>query len=260
MQLELPFLAEPGRRDLRGPTPNPPGRLRHIRLGTRVIPYWFRRARRRTIGIVVEAHGLVAAAPRWATIAEVEAFIREKERWVLKRLDEIRRNARPPFLWQEGARFPYLGRDVALARALWGGTRLAKDRLEVPWVAFEAAARLRETVIEWLRAAALTLYRERVAAFAPVMGVLLPEVGLSNAASQWGSCTQTLDGRGRVLLHWKLVHFEPRIVDYVVAHELAHLRHMNHSAAFWRVVESAFRDHEWARRTLRDRGHLIPEL
>jgi hypothetical protein len=260
MQLELPFLAEPGRRDLRGPAPNPPGRLRHVRLGARVIPYWFRRARRRTIGIVVEPNGLVAAAPRWATIAEVEAFIREKERWVLKRLDEIRREARPPFLWQEGARFPYLGRDIALARAFWGGTRLAKDRLEVPWVAFEAAARLRATVIDWLRAAALAMYRERVAAFAPAMGVPLPEVGLSNAASQWGSCTQTIDGRGRVLLHWKLVHFERRLIDYVVAHELAHLRHMNHSAAFWRVVESAFRDHEWARRTLRDRGHLIPEL
>jgi predicted metal-dependent hydrolase len=92
------------------------------------------------------------------------------------------------------------------------------------------------------------------------MSVLLPEVGLSNAASQWGSCTQTLDGRGRVLLHWKLVHFEPRLVDYVVVHELAHLRHMNHSAAFWRLVGSVFRDHQWARRELRDRGHLIPDL
>jgi len=260
MQLELPFLAEPGRRDLKGPTPQPPGRLRHIQLGTRVIPYWFRRARRRTIGIVVEEHGLVAAAPRWATIAEVEAFIREKQRWVLRRLEESRRNARPPFLWQEGARLPYLGRDIALARTAWGSARLAGDRLEVPAIAFEAAARLRETVIDWLRAAALALYRERVAALAPAMDVPLPEVGLSNAASQWGSCTQTLDGRGRVLLHWKLVHFERRLVDYVVAHELAHLRHMNHSAAFWRVVESAFRDHGWARRSLRERGHLIPDL
>jgi predicted metal-dependent hydrolase len=260
VQLELPFLAEAGRRELKGPTPKPPGRLRHLQLGTRVLPYWFRRARRRTIGIAVEEHGLVAAAPRWATIAEVEAFIREKQRWVLKRLDEVRRNLRPPFLWQEGARLPYLGRDIALARTAWGCTRLAGDRLEVPAIVFAAAPRLRETVVEWLRAAALALYRERVAACAPAMGVLLPEVGLSSAASQWGSCTQTLDGRGRVLLHWKLVHFEPRLVDYVVVHELAHLRHMNHSAAFWRLVGSVFRDHEWARRELRDRGQLIPDL
>jgi hypothetical protein len=260
VQLELPFLAEPGRRDLKGPTPRPPGRLRHIQLGARLLPYWFRRARRRTIGIAIESHGLVAAAPRRATIAEVEAFIREKQRWVLKRLDEVRREARPPFLWQEDARLPYLGRDVALARTVWGRVRLVGDRLEVPAIAYAAAPRLRETVVEWLRRAALAHFRARIAAYAPAMDVLLPEVGLSNAASQWGSCTQTLDGRGRVLLHWKLVHLEPRLVDYVVVHELAHLRHMNHSAAFWRLVGSVCSDHERARRELRDRGHLIPDL
>jgi predicted metal-dependent hydrolase len=259
-QLELPVLAAAGRRGLTGPTPKAPGRLRHIQLGTRVLPYWFRRARRRTIGIAIEAQGLVAAAPRWATIAEVEAFIREKQRWVLRRLEEARRNARPPFLWQEGARLPYLGRDVALARTVWGRVRLAGERLEVPAIAFDAAARLRELVIGWLHGAALAHFRERIAAYAPAMGVGLPEVALSNAASQWGSCTQTLDGRGRVLLHWKLVHFEPRLVDYVVVHELAHLRHMNHSAAFWRLVGSQFREHAQARRELRERGHLIPDL
>jgi len=260
MQLDLPFLAEAGRRDLKGPTGAPLGRLRYIRLGVRVIPYWLRRARRRTIGIVVDEQGLVASAPRRATVGEVEAFIREKQRWVLKRLDQARREAQPPFLWQEGARLPYLGRHIALGRSAWGATRLAGDRLEVPAIAFDVAAQLRETVLAWLRSAALALFRGRIATLAPAIRVLVPEVALSNAASQWGSCTKTLDGRGRVLLHWKLVHFDPRLVDYVVVHELAHLRHMNHSPAFWRVVESAFPEHRWARRELRERGHLIPDL
>jgi len=259
-QLELPFLAEAGRSDLRGPTRIPPGRLRHVQLADRVVPYWLRRGRRRTIGIVVDEHGLAAAAPRWATIAEIETFIREKERWVAKRLDEIRRHARAPFLWQEGARLPYLGREVALARTVWTGVRLAGGRLEVPALAYASATRLRELVLDWVRRTALALYRERVVALGPGIGVPVPEVALSNAASQWGSCTQTLDGRGRVLLHWKLVHFEPRLVDYVVAHELAHLRHMDHSPAFWRVVESVFPDHKWARRELRERSHSIPDL
>jgi predicted metal-dependent hydrolase len=259
-QLELPFLADAGRSDLRGPTQAPPGRLRHVQLSTRVVPYWLRRARRRTISIVVDERGVFAAAPRWATIVEIEAFIREKERWVMKRLDEVRREARAPFLWQEGARLPYLGREVALARTVWAGIRLAGPRLEVPALAYESATRLREIVLQWVRRSALALYRERVAALGPRVGVTVPEIALSNAASQWGSCTQTLDGRGRVLLHWKLMHFEPRLVDYVVAHELAHLRHMDHSAAFWRVVESVFPDHKWARRELRERGHLIPDL
>jgi predicted metal-dependent hydrolase len=252
VQLELPFLVEPPR--------DGPGRLRQVRLGGRLVPYWFRRARRRTIGIVVDARGLCAAAPRWATIAEVEAFIREKERWVLKRLADARADARAPFLWQEGAQLPYLGVDVALARASAGATRLEDGRLHVADPAFASASRLRETVLAWLKDAALELFEARIGRFAPALNVALPEVGLSNAASQWGSCASGPDGRSRVLLHWKLVHFELPLVDYVVAHELAHLRHMNHSAAFWRAVESVYPDHQAARRSLRERGHLVPDL
>lgn len=261
MQLELLFPAEPsGRSDLTTPIRPRSGRLRQVQLSGRVIPYWFRRASRRTIGIVVDQHGLTASAPRWATIAEVEAFVREQERWILKRLDERRRHARSPFAWRDGARLPYLGRTVALMCMPWGATRLAGDRLQVPAIEFQSAPRLRDAVLGWLKSSALALYRERVAAFAPAMGVLLPQVALSNAASQWGSCTKARDGGGRVRLHWKLVHFEPPLIDYVVAHELAHLQQMNHSTAFWRLVNSAYPEHQWARHELRERGHLIPDL
>jgi predicted metal-dependent hydrolase len=115
-------------------------------------------------------------------------------------------------------------------------------------------------VTDWLKAAALALFHERIAVFAPALAVEPPAVGLSSAASQWGSCTRSADGCGRVLLHWKLVHFEAPLVDYVVAHELAHLRHMNHSTAFWRLVEAVYPGHRAARRALRERGHLLPDL
>jgi predicted metal-dependent hydrolase len=252
MQLELPFLVEPPR--------TAPGRLRHVRLGGRLVAYRFRRARRRTIGIVVDEHGLAAAAPRWATIAEVEAFIREKERWVLRRLDDPRHRPRPPFLWREGARLPYLGREIVIARGRRGAPALTGERLELPAPTLDAEAALRATVLAWLQSAALALFHERIAALAPVLQVETPDVGLSSAASRWGSCVSSAAGRGRVLLHWKLVHFELPLVDYVVAHELAHLRHMNHSSAFWRLVETAYPGHRAARRALRERGHLLPDL
>ena len=252
MQLELPFLVEPPRA--------PQGRLRRVQLGGRVVPYRFRRARRRTIGIVVDERGLAAAAPRWATLAEVEAFIREKERWILRRLADPQRRARTPFLWQEGARLPYLGREIVIAGGTRGAPVLAGDRLEVPVRALSAASALRAAVTAWLRAAALALFHERIAIYAPALAVEPPTVALSSAASQWGSCSRSADGRGRVLLHWKLVHFEAPLVDYVVAHELAHLRHMNHSTAFWRLVEAVYPGHRAARRALRERGHLLPDL
>jgi predicted metal-dependent hydrolase len=163
-------------------------------------------------------------------------------------------------LWQEGARLPYLGREVTIARGRRGAPALTGDRLEVPAPVLSAASLLREAVIAWLRSAALAVFHERVAVFAPALRVDLPALALSSAASQWGSCTRSADGRGRVLLHWKLVHFDAPLVDYVVAHELAHLRHMNHSTAFWRLVESVYPNHRAARRSLRERGHLLPDL
>jgi hypothetical protein len=250
MQLELPFLVEPPRAA--------PGRLRRVQLGGQLVAYRFRRARRRTIGIVVDEHGLAAAAPRWATIAEVEAFIREKARWILRRLDG--RRPRPPFLWREGARLPYLGGEIVIARARRSAPALAGERLEVPGQMLSAEAALRAAVVAWLKSAALALFHERIAVFAPALRVETPELRLSSAASQWGSCARSASGRGRLLLHWKLVHFELPLVDYVVAHELAHLRHMNHSTAFWRLVETAYPGHRAARRALRERGPLLPDL
>jgi predicted metal-dependent hydrolase len=249
MQLELPFLVEP--------PPRLDGRARQVRLGARVVPYRFRRARRRTIGIAVDEHGLHAAAPRWATIAEVEAFIREKQAWVLRKLDEARASMRPALAWHEGARIPYLGGEVAVHGAAPGeASRLADERLLLAVPGEVRPATLREAALGWLRDEALALFRCRVASIAPGIGVEAKRVSLSNARTQWGSCSAD----GRVRLSWRLIHVRLPLIDYVVVHELAHLRHMNHSARFWRVVEAVCPDYRAARRELRDLSHALPEL
>ena len=79
-------------------------------------------------------------------------------------------------------------------------------------------------------------------------------IALSSATTRWGSASAD----GSIRLHWRLVHFAPQVIDYVVAHELAHLREMNHSPAFWEVVRSVMPDYEHARATLRQQ--LLPTL
>jgi len=245
MQLELPFKVEP-------PAP-PRGRHRHIRLDGRIIYYSFRRARRRTIGIAVDERGLHASAPRWVTLTEVEAFIREKEAWVLRKLHEARANARPPLLWREGVRLPYLGAELGVFTAPAGEpTRLIGDRLELA----VTSDMLRESTLGWLRERALALFGERIAALAPCLDVAVRRLSLSNARTQWGSCSTD----GRVRLSWRLIHLRLALIDYVVAHELAHLRHMNHSARFWRVVGSVCPEYLAARGELRALSHALPEL
>lgn len=249
MQLELPFLVEPlVRAD---------GRTRYVRLGGNVVPYRFRRARRRTIGIAVDAHGLHAAAPRWASLAEVESFIREKETWVLRKLAEARASRRPPFVWRDGARIPYLGGEIAVHAAPPGtAAGLAGARLALAIAGGLSVTALREATLEWLRATALAHLRGRAASLGDEIGVAPTRVSLSDARTQWGSCSAD----GRVRLSWRLIHVRPALIDYVVVHELAHLRHMNHSARFWRVVEAVCPGYRAARRELRDLSHALPEL
>ncbi|MCU0803609.1 MAG: M48 family metallopeptidase [Burkholderiales bacterium] len=249
MQLQLDFmLAVP---------PVADARHRYIQLEGRVVTYRLRRAQRRTIGLVVDRHGLTASAPHWVALAEIEAFIREKARWVTKKLDDHARRPAQPFEWRVGAILPVLGRPVSLALAPHApATRLAGTRLEVALRQDAPVTAMRDSVVAFLRDHALSLLGERAALLAARAGRAAPAIRLSNARSQWGSCHHD----GRVFLSWRLVHLDLHLVDYVVAHELAHLDEMNHSAKFWRAVERLFPNWRAARRELRERERTLPEL
>lgn len=259
MQYPLPFLIESP--DTSESTPRRlGGRDRQILLGGKLIAYSFRRSQRKTIGIAVSEHGLQAAAPRWVNIAEVEAFLHEKQRWIFQRLAEVRTHLRRPFVWREGARIPYLGREFELCLTTNGRTRLDGEQLIVSLDDELSAQALRETTLQWLKTQALELFQGRVQSIAPSLKVEIPPIRLSRARTQWGSCARKADGSTRVLLNWKLIHFELPLIDYVVTHELAHLRHMNHSGAFWREVGRVYPDYAAARLALRERAHWAPEL
>jgi len=231
------------------------GTIRRVELASGVLNYRFVRARRRSIGIFVRRGEVEARAPRYVALAQVEAFIRQKERWIVRRLTESARDL-PPFRWNEAEALPVLGRVARLTAAPGASTvHLAEDRLMLP-----AAANWRELTLAWLRASALDLFCDRVRHYAGALGVREPSIGLSNAKTQWGSCRKTRDGSGRVLLNWRLVHLPPHLTDYVVVHELAHLRELNHSPRFWAIVEQLFPDYRSARRELNRLGRLLPVL
>ena len=110
-----------------------------------------------------------------------------------------------------------------------------------------------DTVREWLQRQAHTLFAERLPVFAMQLGVQYCAFRLTSARTRWGSCT----AGGMIRLNWRLVHFSLAQIDYVIAHELAHLREMNHGPRFWALVASVFPDHAAARKVLRERG---PEM
>ncbi len=221
--------------------------------GTAVDYTLVRRRGRRGIGLKVDASGLTVSAPLSIPLARVEKTVLESESWVLGKLAVWRERQVPAQGWGDGATLPYLGEPLAL-RVVPGGrsmAQLADGALRVS-VASPGEDAVRRAVVAWYRRTALAHLAHRAFVFSRLAGLVAPRVMLSSANSRWGSC----NSRREVRLSWRLVKAPPALVDYVVCHELAHLRHMNHSRDFWAEVERLCPDYRRLRDELEATDHL----
>jgi predicted metal-dependent hydrolase len=236
---------------------------RRIVLHEHTVGYALKRVRRRTIGFIVGPEGLSVNAPKWVGIGEIEAGLREKGAWILRKLREQqergRRLAEAKVDWRDGTPIPFLGETVIVvldsratgavlntdADALPGVPRLT---LHVGLPQHAAPEQIRDAVQSWLQRQARRVFEERIRHFAAQLRVTCTRLSLSSAQTRWGSASAD----GSIRLNWRLIHFAMPSIDYVVAHELAHLRHMDHSASFWDVVRSVVPDYEQVRGSLKD--------
>ncbi len=247
------------------PDPVIPPNHRRLHFGTHYLDYRLLRSRRRSVGFLIDDYGLRVTAPQWLTMVDIEAAIRSKQTWILKKINEQRersvRRLRPPMEWRDGAKLPYLGSDITL-RIAYGVTVGARfdevDReLHISLPSSASDQQLKDRVQGWLQGEAKRLFAERLALYSEKLGVQFSSFSLSSASTQWGSCTAD----GRIRLNWRLMHFALPSIDYVVAHELSHLREMNHGPQFWTTVQSVLPEFEIARKTLRDHDpHHLPEF
>ena len=212
-----------------------------------------RRRGRRGVGLKVDSSGLTVSAPLTVPVARVERMVLESESWVLGKLAIWRERQVPVQRWEDGASLPYLGE--ALTLRLLAGRRAsaqvegAELRVTVPAGDDHA---VRKAAVAWYRRAALVHFAQRAFFFSRLAVLAPPRVMLSSANSRWGSC----NSRREVRLAWRLVKARPALVDYVVCHELAHLRHMNHSREFWAEVGRLCPDFRRLREELEATDHL----
>lgn len=243
------------------PDPLPPGaRWREVATSQQVIGFVLRRSRRRTIGFTIGDDGLRVTAPAWATLGQIDDAVREKSPWILAKLRDwhLRRErlALAQTQWRPGGELPYLGRRIRLdlsaerRRTAYSGDADAPgdgDMLWLPLPADADASRIRDTAQAWLQQRARAWFGARLEHFLTRTGLTVRHWRLSSAATRWGSCSSD----GSIRLNWRLIHFAPDVIDYVIAHELAHLREMNHSPDFWAEVEQILPGFEEARQALR---------
>lgn len=249
---------------------------RETRLNDAIVAYEFKRGRRRTIGMAVGSDGLVVSAPRWVPLLEVEAALQERAEWIVRKLDETRlrqlRIDAARIEWRDGAVFPFLGETVTVKldpshdyRAVGAGLKAGKVEVMLRGAAQDASmgqalnlhiglplaaeeVQIRDAAQAWLMRQAHRVFTERLNHYAPQLRVHWRKLALSQASTRWGSAHSD----GSIRLNWRLIHLKRNLIDYVVVHELSHLRVMDHSPRFWETVSAVMPDYSDQRRQLRE--------
>ncbi len=228
------------------------------------IPYQLERRARRTIGLKITESGLVVHAPRRIFLFELNRVLQEKAQWIITKLEARMQSAQPPMVWTHGADLHYLGNLLTLeiiAASSAKKPQLVQEKLHIHIktagleanIHAEFEAVIERKAIQWLKQQAQLDFSRRIQVFAAKLGVRTPPLSLSNARARWGSCSS----RGDIRLNWRLIQAPPHIINYVICHELAHLKHMNHSGHFWAQVETLYPDYKRAEKDLKALSPLL---
>lgn len=214
------------------------------------IPYTLERRTRKTVGLKINHNGLIVHAPTRLSQKELERVLLSKADWIVKKLQAQQENQLEKFIWEDGASLLLLGNTIELSVRLDSVSRALEyepGRISVALPTPNNQTSIARKVLLWYKKQALTDFSRRIALLAAKLGVETPPLFLSSARSRWGSC----NSRGEVRLNWRLLQAPPHIVNYVVAHELAHLKEMNHSAKFWATVARIYPDYKTAEKELK---------
>ncbi|MDK9713397.1 MAG: M48 family metallopeptidase [Sulfuritalea sp.] len=236
------------------PSPPPEAKTRHLLIGGRIVDYRLKSGAKR-LSMTIDERGLRIGAPHRIALTEIEAFVQGHGEWVLRKLGELAHATQPRHLTiKDGARLPLLDGDAEV-RVLPGANR-------VRWIAnvlvLEARpeADLAQLATRALQKRALAHFAGRLAHYTGQLDLAVPRLALSSAHTRWGSCSKD----SGIRVNWRLIHLPTHLGDYVVAHEVAHLLEMNHSARFWSVVGSLYPDWKAARSELKQRATSLPIL
>lgn len=224
------------------------------------LGYLLKRSKRQSIGLRVNEQGLIITAPTWVSSAQVHDALEQKFSWIVRKLldweERLQQLALGQSQWCHGGSIPYLGVAItlqvnpsALKTSFSGQAHApcAGDTLTLPLSLDAQSSRVQDFAQIWLQEQARQYFIERLDYYTNKLGIPYSGLRLASPAKRWGSCSSD----GMIMLNWRLMHFPIAAVDYVIAHEVAHLKEMNHSPAFWRVVEQLMPDYVAARNLLK---------
>ena len=225
------------------------------------LSYTIRRSprRKKTVAVTVDpTGGILVVAPERVATERLDSIVSRKAEWLTRRIRRAGGHGPPlsPREFVSGESVLYLGRHYRLKvnPQDTGSAKLRGGWLHVPAAGGgQAPAEVRAGLVAWFRRRAAERLPERVEAWHAKAGVPMPHVKLASQQKRWGSCDQS----GTIRLNWRIIQAPMRLVDYVVVHELVHLRHRGHGRDYWQAVGRVMPDYERRRRELRERGALL---
>lgn len=225
-----------------------------------------RTPRRKSISIVVREGVVSVRAAMGVPEKDLLRFVVEKSAWVSAKLAEqqLRREAIPVRSYQSGSLYPFLGKSLRLVVTSGAKSAVAlvyKESLSELQVTLSSRSRLavdeqvKRLVLGWLKSTAEALLTQKTYALAEQAGLKVNSVAVKVTRARWGQCSIS----GHIQYNWHIILAPEAIVDYLVAHEVSHLRHHNHSPAFWAQVAILCPNWQQHRRWLRQNGFtLVP--
>lgn len=199
-----------------------------------------RSPRRRSISIEIRKAQVVVRAPMDAAQSLLMGFLHQKSAWVRAKISEQQQTLAiqpAPRIYGQGSEIPFM--DETLTLVLGRGPRTAVARIDQclhlilsPRSRLTDDAQIRQLLSRWYQQQALNVLKRKTTALAQAMGLVCTQISIKATRSKWGHCTS----RGAIQYNWQILLAPEAIVDYLVAHEVSHLRHHNHSADFWALV------------------------
>ena len=207
------------------------------------------RSKRKTLSLIVEPDGtLTVRAPLRMKEADIWGFIEAKKNWIKRKQAQALKDVPVPLRFVDGEKFLYLGQEIPLRIIQDGQPALVMDG--VFKLTKSAQPQAEAYLDKWYRKQARKVITERISHFARNHDFAVRKIRISSARTRWGSCSS----KGTLSFTWRLVMAPMEIIDYVVVHELCHLKELNHSKSYWERVAAILPDYKIRRKWLRENG------
>ncbi|MDC9714839.1 MAG: SprT family zinc-dependent metalloprotease [Gammaproteobacteria bacterium] len=219
------------------------------------LPYYqLIRSKRKTLSLQINRSGeLIVRAPQRLSVKKIEAFIQEKYTWIEKKTQTLEENSQPKPNYLNGEVFLYLGNYYPLTRET-----TSKDKLEFDGEVFKLSDTDNGAIEfhRWYKASFKKIALPRLDYYADLHQLNYQKVRLKSQKTLWGSCSSV----NNINLNYLLIGAPISVIDYVIVHELAHIKHKNHSKVFWQLVASILPYYKAEKQWLKDHGHKLYNL